>query len=62
MLRNLSQKEVNESIGNGLISIKNTREKENNYFKNHQYFKLLPSHLFGADNLSIKLTKLLVCL
>jgi interferon-induced GTP-binding protein Mx1 len=61
MLRNLSQKEVNESVGNGLISIKDTREKEKEYFRNHQYFKLLPSHLFGADNLSMKLTKILVC-
>jgi interferon-induced GTP-binding protein Mx1 len=59
MLRNLSQKEVNESK-NGLVSIKDARDKENNYFKNHKYFKLLPTHLFGADNLSIRLTQLLV--
>ena len=49
---------INDSKGK--MTVKEMRKKEENYFINHSHFSSLPTGLFGVQNLSKKLTILLV--
>ena len=49
---------INDSKGK--MTIQEMRKKEENYFKNHSHFSAIPTSLFGIQNLSKKLTILLV--
>lgn len=55
MLKNRSQKDLNDNI----TSI-DAREKEKEYFKAHPVFRNVDSRLYGINQLSKKLTLLLV--
>ena len=49
---------INDSKGK--MTVQEMRKKEENYFINHSHFSSLPTGLFGVQNLSKKLTILLV--
>jgi hypothetical protein len=52
--------QITECGKDGKINVPEMREKEKIYFKDHIHFSKLPPGLFGVENLSKKLTSLLV--